>query len=703
MPSLSILIPARNEEWLAETLNDLIKNIRGETEIIVVLDGEVFDKPLPTHERITYIRHETARGQRAATNDAARIARGTYLMKTDAHTAWDEGFDVKMVQGMKDLGDDTTLLPVMRNLHVFDWVCPDGHRRYQGISGPCTECGKETHKELVWNPKPAPQSTAYMFDTTLHFQYDNGYKRRAEYKRGELVKFGISFDLSSIPISVILLLADLARSHHFLISPDDAPLWEKVASYAMSLPSVDHSRTLRTSEILSITDQFEVGGIDTLPISTAMVNHGDVPTSSLRDGADEPSIRKTMCHGLLVKVGASSISTSVGSPCPIPTSGCSINSNIIDKFNDLLDGRFLYSEKTNTFHNGSVTLTPKYDKSYTQTMSIQGSCFMVHRDKYFELDLSEEAFGSWGQQGVEVACKTWLSGGKVMVNHNTWYAHLFRTAGGDFGFPYKQDNKQVEHAREYSRHLFQRNNWPKAVRSFEWLLERFKPLPYWDVTKEIIYYTDCKAPETVASAVRNQLTKSGLPIVSVSLNEPVDLGKNIVHKGERGYLTMFKQILKGLENSKADVVFLCEHDVLYPPEYFTYTPPSKEKIYYNKNVWHYRTSDGFAVYYDAKRVSQICAYRDTLIEHYRKRVEMVEKNGFTRRMGFEPGTHRRPERVDNLTSEYWWSDIPAVDIKHGKNLTEARWNPSQFRDQKNCQNWKEQYGVPEWDGLDVLK
>jgi glycosyltransferase involved in cell wall biosynthesis len=522
---LSILIPGRNEEWLPETLQDLLKNIRGNTEIIVVLDGEVFPKELPTHERITYIHHPESRGQRAATNDAAHVARGTYLMKTDAHTAWDEGFDVKMVQGMKDLGDDTTLIPVMRNLHVFDWVCPDGHRRYQGVSGVCIECGKPTEKEVVWNPKSAPQSTAYLFDTTLHFQYWNEFKRTEKGKQ----------------------------------------------------------------------------------------------------------------------------------------------------------------------------------RPYSETMSIQGSCFMLHRDKYFELDISEEAFGSWGQQGVEVACKTWLSGGKVMVNHNTWYAHLFRTAGGDFGFPYKQENSQVQHARDYSRRLFQENNWPKAVHSFQWLLDRFAPVPYWDVTKEIIYYTDCQAPEKVASAVRNQLTKSGLPIVSVSLNEPVDLGKNVVVKGERGYLTMFKQILKGLEASKADVVFLCEHDVLYPPEYFQFVPPKKDRIYYNKNVWHYRASDGFAVSYDAKRVSQICAYRDVLVEHYRKRVKVVEERGFSRAMGFEPGTHNRPERVDDLKSEYFESPIPAVDIKHGKNLTAARWNPSEFRDQRNCQNWREQYNVREWDGLNVLQ
>ena len=67
----------------------------------------------------------------------------------------------------------------------------------------------------------------------------------------------------------------------------------------------------------------------------------------------------------------------------------------------------------------------------TETMSLQGSCFMMTRDKYWELNICDEELGSWGNQGIEVACKTWLSGGRVLVNHNTWYAHMFRTQGGD--------------------------------------------------------------------------------------------------------------------------------------------------------------------------------------------------------------------------------------------------------------------------------
>ena len=255
---LSILIPARNEEFLARTVEDILANIRANTEIIVVLDGEWADPPIKQHDRLTVIHYPESIGQRAATNQAARLARGKYVMKVDAHCAFDEGFDVKMIEKMQD---DYTMVAVMRNLHVFDWVCPDGHRRYQSPSGVCQECGKPTEKDIVWIAKTNPQSTSYCFDNTLHFQYFGEYKKRDNY-----------------------------------------------------------------------VQQLEQEGL-------------------------------------------------------------------------------------------------------TETMSLQGSCFMMTRDKYWELDICDESHGSWGQQGVEVACKTWLSGGRVVVNHNTWYAHMFRTQGGDFGFP----------------------------------------------------------------------------------------------------------------------------------------------------------------------------------------------------------------------------------------------------------------------------
>ena len=542
MPDLTILIPARNEMFLARTIEDILVNIRGDTDIIAVLDGEWAEPPVNDSSRVSLIYHPESVGQRAATNEAARIAQSKYLMKCDAHCAFDEGFDVKMLAEMRD---DWVMVPIMRNLHAFDWACDSCEwRTYQGptpggdiLRPVCPKCGGDARRDMKWIGKPSPQSVSYCFDPEPHFQYFKEFSKRPEGK-------------------------------------------------------------------------------------------GDI----------------------------------------------------------------------------------------TPMMSLQGSCFMLTRDKYFELNVCDESFGSWGSQGIEVATKFWLSGGAVMVNHKTWYAHMFRTQGKDFGFPYPISGNQVAHAKKAAHDLFFNDKWDKQIHPLSWLVEKFWPVRGWtdeDLTglkakeggvvkvsnsakKGIVYYTDNRLDAGIMLACQKQLLKSGLPIISVSL-EPLDFGdRNIVIDAERGYLTMFKQILAGVEASGADILFFAEHDVLYHPSHFDFVPEKSDLFYYNQNSWKVDSETGHALFHYASSTSGLCAYRDLLLEHYRKRVAIVEENGFTRRMGFEPGTHNRAERVDDYKSEVWMSEQPNVDIRHSGNLTKTRWHPEEFRNQRYTRGWAESGSVPGW-------
>lgn len=116
-----------------------------------------------------------------------------------------------------------------------------------------------------------------------------------------------------------------------------------------------------------------------------------------------------------------------------------------------------------------------------ESMSLQGSFFMCTRDKYWELNLCDEELGSWGSQGIEVACKMWLSGGRVLVNKRTWYGHMFRTkAEKNFGFPYPISGNQVQNAKLKVRELFFDNKWNKQILPLSWLIEKFDPPEkYW--------------------------------------------------------------------------------------------------------------------------------------------------------------------------------------------------------------------------------
>lgn len=303
---LSVIIPARNEMFLSGTIEHLLENKRAKTEIIAVLDGSWADPGIKQHADVNVIYVPEPIGQRAATNIGAKLAKGKYLMKMDAHCTWEEGCDQKMIEGFKVMGDNVTMVPIMRNLHMFDWKCYKcGWKKYQGPTPQkCEQCGA-THRlrrKMMWIGKHNPQSWSYCFDAAPHFQYFEEYKHREATKEARKIKF-------------------------------------------------------------------------------------------------------------------------------------------------------------------------------TETMSLQGSCFMSTREKYFDLNLCDEAFGSWGNQGIEVALKTWLSGGRVIANHNTWYAHMFRTQGGDFSFPYEQ--RGVSKTKKATWQFFLNGKWDKQKYPISWLVEKFWPVKGW--------------------------------------------------------------------------------------------------------------------------------------------------------------------------------------------------------------------------------
>jgi len=310
MRDLSILIPARNEMFLKNTVEDILKNMEADTEVIAVLDGEWAEPPLEQHPDVNIIYVQESIGQRAATNLACRLSKAKYIMKLDAHCSFDKGFDRKMLEAFKKTGDNATIVPVMRNLWAFDWKCYKcGKRIYQADfkeGSPCPDCGKsdKMRRKMVWKGKERPQSTSYCFNSKPTFRYFGDWRKRPQYKKNK-------------------------------------------------------------------------------------------------------------------------------------------------------------------------------ETGLTETMSLQGSCFMCTRKKYHELNLCDETLGSWGHQGIEVAWKTWLSGGRVLVNHNTWYAHLFRT-NNNLKFPWPVSARAQQKTKK--------NAWERIVGGklvnqkypVSWLVEKFWPVLEWN-------------------------------------------------------------------------------------------------------------------------------------------------------------------------------------------------------------------------------
>ncbi len=305
MPDLSVIVPGRNELFMKQTVENVLANMRGDSEVIAVCDGYWPDPPLQDHPRLKVIHHTEAVGQRAATNDGAKLSRAKFVMKLDAHCSVDEGFDVKL---MHDCQPDWCLVPAMHHLHAFDWQCKTcGRRTYQGSKpSQCETPCRSTDFEMVivWKPKHNKPHISYRFDRNLQFEYWNDHAKRPE------------------------------------------------------------------------------------------------------------------CQGPLV-----------------------------------------------------------------ETMSFIGACMFLERDRFWSLGGMDEEHGSWGQFGTEWACKSWLSGGKLIGTRNTWFAHMFRTgnfaAGGQSTWPYPMSQEQIDRARDYSRNLWLNDQWSQQTRPLQWLIDKFQPVPDW--------------------------------------------------------------------------------------------------------------------------------------------------------------------------------------------------------------------------------
>lgn len=203
------------------------------------------------------------------------------------------------------------------------------------------------------------------------------------------------------------------------------------------------------------------------------------------------------------------------------------------------------------------------------------------------------------------------------------------------------------------------------------------------MTKGIIYYTDNKLTEPIFSTAQEYIARSRLPIVSVSL-APIAFGKNIVLHLSPSYVSMVRQIAKGLEASSEDYVFFCEHDVLYPLSHFDFTPPRDNIFYYNANIWRWKYPENVAITYDRLiSLSSLCVNRQFALDHYKKRLQKINdlhletdkkhEPLWARRWGYEPGTKRTGRGgFSDDRFETWISKEPIIDIRHGRTFSQSK-------------------------------
>lgn len=110
-------------------------------------------------------------------------------------------------------------------------------------------------------------------------------------------------------------------------------------------------------------------------------------------------------------------------------------------------------------------------------MSSQGSCWMMRRDYFEYLELmDEETYGTFWNEFQEIGLKAWLSGGRIVVNKNAYYAHWHKTEGRGYSLP-KGEKEQIQKMVE--KWLSRGKTWHKQIHDVNWLIRKFSPVPTW--------------------------------------------------------------------------------------------------------------------------------------------------------------------------------------------------------------------------------
>jgi glycosyltransferase involved in cell wall biosynthesis len=144
VPLLSIIIPSYKDPLLARTIDDLLRNAKGEIEIIPVLDGYEPQDPCDIVQdyRVRPVFLRIRSGMREAINAGVRASSGQFIMRTDEHCSFAEGFDIDLTGRIKN---NWIVVPLRYDLNVETWETEGKPKGYEKLIIGNWKLGKKFH------------------------------------------------------------------------------------------------------------------------------------------------------------------------------------------------------------------------------------------------------------------------------------------------------------------------------------------------------------------------------------------------------------------------------------------------------------------------------------------------------------------------------------------------------------------------------
>ena len=143
-----------------------------------------------------------------------------------------------------------------------------------------------------------------------------------------------------------------------------------------------------------------------------------------------------------------------------------------------------------------------------ETMSLQGSCYVMTRAHYERLGpLQEQGYGTFAQEPQELGLKTQLGGGVMLTTKRTWYAHLHK--GKKYGRGYRPDRAEIASGHEYSAWFLMTDQWAGRKMNKRDFITKWNP-PGWpdDVEK---WWEDYFPPGATLAELKARALNGGFP------------------------------------------------------------------------------------------------------------------------------------------------------------------------------------------------
>lgn len=143
-------------------------------------------------------------------------------------------------------------------------------------------------------------------------------------------------------------------------------------------------------------------------------------------------------------------------------------------------------DKTQGLHGAEWKRPDRKDILIDDNPTMQGSSYFMTRkywDKLFPEGLDDENYGTFTQEAQEISMAAWLSGGRVVVNKKTWYAHFHKgKRGKGYGFSREQYKRHMEGTERGRLYCIKKwLNTKDYKYDFDWFInEKFPDMPGWE-------------------------------------------------------------------------------------------------------------------------------------------------------------------------------------------------------------------------------